>query len=265
MLYKPTFGRQLDLGHPLADGLVACLPFNEGCGRQVYDLSGNGGIGTITGVPFPPTSAAGWNPGENGPIMRFNKGADTITIATNNLVLSDATDKTVVVDFCFRDHGSYGYNIIATNGPLIAGSKPTLPGWLFWSHYVNNLFYFSVAKSNAIYVTTPPVTLVVGNSYRLVGVFVKATAAAYLYANGILIGSATNVNVDAYAGSSLRISAVGGTITGDVGSLLTYNRAATPAEIQWLTAEPFAMFDQRRFWAVAAVGHVPYFLIIKRG
>jgi len=43
-----------------------------------------------------------------------------------------------------------------------------------------------------------------------------------------------------------------------------YNRELSAADALYLHYEPFAMFDQRRIWAVAPSGHVPYFLLIRR-
>jgi len=44
-MLKPVLGSQIQLGHPLARGLVGCWLMNEGSGDKVCDLSGNGNTG----------------------------------------------------------------------------------------------------------------------------------------------------------------------------------------------------------------------------
>jgi len=48
-MLKPVLGSQIQLGHPLARGLVGCWLMNEGGGNIVNDLSGNGNAGTFVG------------------------------------------------------------------------------------------------------------------------------------------------------------------------------------------------------------------------
>ena len=47
---KPILGRGINWGDPLARGLVGYWLMNEGVGNKVYDLSGNGRTGTISGA-----------------------------------------------------------------------------------------------------------------------------------------------------------------------------------------------------------------------
>src|SRR5690242_19988894 len=37
LVSKPPLGCSIDTGHPLARGLVSCVPLNEGAGMKVYD------------------------------------------------------------------------------------------------------------------------------------------------------------------------------------------------------------------------------------
>jgi len=75
---KPTRGIRLNKSHPLARGLVGCWLFNEGSGGQVYDLSGNGGDGTITG--------AVWSAGKFGSALDFDGGTDVISVGSKAVI-----------------------------------------------------------------------------------------------------------------------------------------------------------------------------------
>ena len=55
-IQKPPLGIQIDWSNPITKGLVGCWLFNEGSGDKVYDLSGNGNTGTLTGMAFPSTT-----------------------------------------------------------------------------------------------------------------------------------------------------------------------------------------------------------------
>ena len=46
---KPLLGTSLDWNHPLSEGLIGCWVMNEGAGNKIYDLSGSGIHGVITG------------------------------------------------------------------------------------------------------------------------------------------------------------------------------------------------------------------------
>ncbi len=59
-MLKPVLGSQLNLGSHLARGLVGYWLFNEGSGNKVFDLSGNGNTGILTGT------APSWTAGKFG-------------------------------------------------------------------------------------------------------------------------------------------------------------------------------------------------------
>lgn len=58
---KPPLGWPLDLSEPINKGLVGNWLMNESSGNKIFDLSGNGGTGTL--------SAVTWVPGKYGPAL----------------------------------------------------------------------------------------------------------------------------------------------------------------------------------------------------
>jgi hypothetical protein len=69
---KPMYGTPLIPWHQLNQGLVCHLPFTEGGGNKVFDLSGKGNHGTIYG--------ATWNPGRTGPALQFDSTDDYVDL-----------------------------------------------------------------------------------------------------------------------------------------------------------------------------------------
>ena len=59
-------------GHPLTRGLVLAMPFWEGGGDTVMDVSGNGNVGMVVG----PT----WNPTSCGPGLTFVRDTHRVQI-----------------------------------------------------------------------------------------------------------------------------------------------------------------------------------------
>jgi hypothetical protein len=74
-LQKPPLGAQIDWSHPLARGLVGCWLMNEGSGARIYDLSGNGNHGTLTGGPL-------WKPGKAGVGVYYDGTDDYANLGT---------------------------------------------------------------------------------------------------------------------------------------------------------------------------------------
>lgn len=61
---KPNLGDRINWGDPITKGLVGCWLMNEGSGNTVYDLSGSGNNGTVTG--------ATWTGSTFGPCLSFD-------------------------------------------------------------------------------------------------------------------------------------------------------------------------------------------------
>ena len=80
-LSKPPMGSLLRRGHPLANGLVCSLLFNQGSGDKVYDSSGHGSIGTFANAD----PATDWPPGPFGPAVNFGGSNDSIAIANGRV------------------------------------------------------------------------------------------------------------------------------------------------------------------------------------
>ena len=83
---KPYRGTPLNKNHPLARGLAGCWVMNEGTGFKVFDLSGNGNTGTMTGM-----TNSDWVPGTDGYALDFDGTDDYIAVGDrSSLQFSDA-------------------------------------------------------------------------------------------------------------------------------------------------------------------------------
>ncbi len=69
-MLKPVLGSQLNLGSHIARGLVGYWLLNEGSGPTVFDLSGNGKVGTFGAGAASPI----WVPGKFGSTLSFDGG-----------------------------------------------------------------------------------------------------------------------------------------------------------------------------------------------
>lgn len=101
-LHKPPQGAKINLGHPLAKGLVAAYVMNEARGLVARDLSGNNNTGVLS-------SGMGWKPGTKGIAMNFPGGTDDVSIgpsATMN-ALSNVT-MSFVVEFKLDGATNFG-------------------------------------------------------------------------------------------------------------------------------------------------------------
>jgi len=248
---KPPLGVLPNFGHSLSRGLVGAWFFNEGSGNKVYDLSGNRNTGVFVGN-------IAWDSGKFGSVLISDGIGDYVNCGANNIIISDLTDVTVNI-WLYITSTTATYSETFTSGSHIVSSQPNAAGWVIWCSYQSSNIKFSVAKSNTVRVTTPTKTLSLNTWYMVTGVFVKATSTAYLYVDGVLIGSATNINVDAFAGSVCNISASTYGVIGKLDVPMIYNRALSPSEIALLYREPFRMFerDPIELWSAATLGAAP--------
>ena len=251
-IIKPPLGAQLNFGHPLAQGLVGCWLMNEGCGPIVYDLSGNGNHGTCENMTG--TATSGWVPGKFGHALAFDGTNDIVDCGTGSTInsLSEITIITTITtrqlpisykyfySICQRDDANNVFSL-SLNGDL-AGK------WQFslYTNATDPIAYGSVPVLNRCYIMTA--------TYSDSG-----DRTPYIYENGV------DVSVDQVAASGeLFLSPTTPILIGNravslargwnglIGYTLLFNRAFSPSKVLEHSHEPFAMFDQRRFWAVAA-------------
>jgi hypothetical protein len=241
--HKPPLGVQLDRSHPLAHGLIGLYAFNEGGGSRVTDLAGNG-HGTLS-------SPAAWAATPAGMAMNVANGYCGIG---DHEPLELANNFTIEALVCMAGNGSWAgiftkaaawstatpkyafYTssntrrpawVTAGQGEMLHGTALTLGKW----HHV--------AATRVVNGANETITIYVDGGNPLAG---TRGISAVTYSTEV-------VNVGAWANG-----AGSGNWPGYIAKASAYNRALTGAEIAWLHAEPYAMFQpiKRRAYSVAA-------------
>jgi len=202
---------------PVSGGLVAAFGFEEQRGTTVYDASGNGNHGTVSGArrltstPF-------------GRALRFDGVDDWVTI-NDNPSLSLATGMTLQ---------AWVYPTAAMKGWATALVKE-LSGQPVYSLYANG-----DGQRPASIVTTGGAERILSSGGTLPTNAWTHLASTYdganqmLYVNGVLVGSRPQAGSISISGGKLRIagnSVWGEYFAGYIDEVRVYNRALSQAEI----------------------------------
>lgn len=224
-LLKPIRGAQLNKSHPLARGLVGCWLLNEGSGKIVNDLSGNGNTGTFV-------NDVSWSSGKCGSAVYLPLATDHINLGKSLYGMGIRRHGTIIVSATMRVIGSsdqyfaYDYDGVGFTMRKNAGSGS---------------FDFYVYPNNHRITYTH--NFVANKRYVMVGVMDGALM--HLYMNGIWVQQA-NLGEDIGAsGSSVRIGNTGtDSLFGDVDHVMIYNRALSVSEIALLYRELSCMVER---------------------
>jgi len=235
MILKPRLFRKPSLSHPFARGLVGLWLLNEGSGNKVFDLSGNGNVGTFAGT------APSWTVGKFG-----------------SAVLLPGTDEYI----------SFGKTIgNVSAGTIIVWAKPTafaqqgvLVGdtdhefsMILWD---DGNMYFRVGGAQE----ATPTGGYTDNTYHQFAVTWQGNGKpCYGYIDGVL---KTTDNQQAGAAGNFFIGSRNGTqnyLNGGIDHCLYYNCFKTASEIVLLCREPSCMFerDPIELWSAATLGAAP--------
>ena len=219
---KPLLGEQLNWAHPLSQGLVLYLPFNEGSGNKVYDLSGNSNTGPLGGN-------VAWTVGKFGHALDFPGDA------------ADAIEPGKVVFDCAKPFAiSFWMNAdsFAAQDAIITKYAGGAPGFL-------------IRRDDAAMIdlwlssTTIQLNSVV-NSGTWYHVFVTYDGAkTYAYINAILDSAtpATKTLTDISLSLQIGKSSLGN-YDGQLDNLMIWQRYFSASEIALLYRNPFCMFEK---------------------
>lgn len=236
---KPPLGAVPNPYSPFSYNIVGDWPFWENGGTTVFDLSGNGSMGTLSGD-------AAWSRGQFGAAIEFftKAGVGSINYGSHSLLISDDTDKTINF-FINMNTPSAAYNVPVTNGPAIIGTNPQSEGWGFYSGYQNaTQMYFAMKDSDGDKAETMVTGLTINQWYMVTGVIDKAAATVHIYIDGVHKNSNTNALVGSYTGTTLK-TAPGGSYSfmdGILDNLCIWNRILTASEIAQIYREPFIRY-----------------------
>ncbi len=240
---KPIRGKFLPKpdGSPegcLIASLIGCWLMNEGTGDRVFDLSGNGNIGTFGSGAARPV----WQRGKSGSSVYFD-GGDNISCPSLGalslpltIVSSIKRSATGVWDPIFVTHevddNYYG-------AALIIQSSDTV--WLQYGDGDGNTQFDRNTKNGAS-------SLAVNRWYTIAGV-IRGQNNMDIYLDGIDDGgsySGAATTMDTSSGEPVfgRWSALSTDpyLTGNIEYVYLFNRALSASEIALLYREPFCMF-----------------------
>lgn len=226
---KPPFPT-LDRSHPLAVGLVGAWPFWEGGGLRFYDLSGNGNDAIPSGTQYP------WVAGQHGWAVDFAEGAFA-DVGIN------------VFDLGIRRHATFACLVETdniSNHTLISDWQGSLGMALRHGPSAGDIEFYVYPNNHRITVSGP---VVAGVWYFLVGVMDGANM--HLYLDGVLKGSTTLGEDIGNSAATIKIGqrgdlGAGQGTDGRIGGAWIYNRSLSPAEVEQLYHDPFAMYRRRR-------------------
>lgn len=216
---KPSLGRKINWNHPLAKGLDGCWVFNEKSGDKVFDLSGQGNDGTITGADWVPN------------------GLDFVE--TNSDYIN-----------CGQVISGYPFTLMALVKPSTISQEAILSvsaGNVATYHAILIDANKATARSYDGTIYDANSDIVVDELYSIVGVWTSASSRK-LYINGEFATEDTGTESGiGYTTTKIGVSADStpwGYFDGLMQYAYIYNRALSPSEIAELHRDPYAMFQQ---------------------
>lgn len=243
---KPAFPR-LNRAHPLADGLTSAWIMAEGSGVLTRDVTGREWQGTLFGVADPGTGTSGWFRGEHGAAILFDGVNDRVD--TNGIASNFVTASTGTIVVWMRPVGT----------PVARANVFELPA--VWHDALGFLGIHRgdlTGTGDGIYVynfdnNADSVRLTYTVNVLTQVVWQHSGGTLFGYKDGVLVGSTASGNTSDLT-NTVSFSGVGFDYTGEITSILTYDRALSAQEIAWLYAEPYAMVAPPRatLWGAVA-------------
>ena len=228
MILKPPKGAMLNRGHPLARGLVGCWLMNEGGGKIVNDLSGNGNIGSLV-------ADAHFVAGKFGPALDFDGTGDYVNCGSLPIMPI--------------------WTVSAWARTLYTPTQPQ-PQDIFsnWDGTNRQFIEIDSVNSDRIYVCTT-------NAYyeRFDGINANdglwhhhcyswdGTTVKYYYDNVLqtaaFTGDPSDVDTKALYIWARSLGTPDRFFNGQIDNVMIYNRALSASEILHLYRNPFCMFE----------------------
>ncbi len=242
-LWKPP--PRLQVGHPLAQGLIGAWNFQDGDNSPVVrDSSSHGNTGTIIAASDP------WAGGFSGWSFSTN--------STNYITIPDApvldSPKSVTIAAWFRSTGT------PAEGSTIAAKINS--SWETFGLYQDPLFFGVNGLAFTLSTTLNATAEVSANDGRLytdgewhqaTGIYDAFSGMAYLWVDGVRV-AAQHIGGDlVYDNSDFAIGAYSGAyhFYGNLDGVLLYNRALTPSEVTALFHDTWQMYREQPVWLFA--------------
>ncbi len=248
---KPAYGALINTGQPLASGLVALMPFNEGSGTAVHDVTSYANTFNLTNAPLWTTFADG----SGG--LRFNVTAagvvsqsagQSIAMQTGKLsALANAPGFTWI-GRAYLYSGGYTNNYAHYFTLLVAGQANSTMFYLRPDQNNNGeLSWFVSGSSGASIIYGPAWSTLVGGWHQIAVTYNNSSGAAALYVDGALSTSGTfmtGVLTTATANATCSYEMCGSNsgsvnLAADWDFAAIWNRALAASEVASVYASPY--------------------------
>ncbi len=229
---KPPLGSQIDWGHPLSKGLVACFLMNERGGNIVQDIA-NRKNGISAGAIF---SKEG---------IYFS--------TTNNTYVR--TGENLIIQYPFTLVVRFFPTLVTTRQKLMYIGNGAVTNQYFGlglNFELNIKKYYLDARNTGALFTVSNTSIVLNKWHTLVGVY-KSSTIRELYLDGkyeaLGIDSVTIPSMDRLTFGRDDDSTPLYPFTGNISFGYLYNRALSPQEIQQLYIEPYCFIKPPTIWS----------------
>ncbi len=225
---KPMLGEQVNWIHPLSKGLVGLWLLNEGSGNKVFDLSGNGNIGTLQADTH-------FVPGKFGSALDFDGTGDYVDVGSISSI-----------------PGAFSISLWAKRGTVVPANN-VIVGWGGGgSNYAGLMVY---ENGNVIHSVDSGGTRGIWSGiwtdksdfHHLVFVTdgIGENSAIRLYFDGVNKGDKSE-EVSSFTAFRIAelIQLAARAFDGIIDHATIYNRALSASEIALLYREPFCMFEK---------------------
>ena len=230
MLLKPTRGLRLNKSHTLTRGLVSLWLMNEGSGNKVFDLSGNGNIGTLKVNTH-------FVPGKYGSALDFDGISGDYVDFAEKFKFNSNDEFTVSISFNSAQETGVVQAIIGKRR-AIAGS------WALWYIGSGGLLYFEL-NGDTVLREQISVAGVSANAWHYVSITYKNTVMK-IYVDGVLKDEGAYTDSGNFDNNLFAIGKSPSSTSYFLGLVdhgMIYNRALSASEIALLYREPFCVFE----------------------
>ncbi len=233
---KPPFP-VLQIGHPLAQGVVGDWPFYEGSGLTINDVSGRGASPTLTGSPTP-----SWAGDQFGWALSF-QGASSALI---NAFACPFSSNVLSISLWVRPGSATGYQGLFSSYTSDSDSMEIFLHSEDGTGCIGGGNYSSWARA--------PAGTITASAWHHI-VLTSTGSVTQIYCNGRPVGTTGTTNYSTFASTTISCRRTGsfGFALGGGGlmdSVCAYNRALSANEVASLYADPFGRF-RKRSWILS--------------
>ena len=236
--FKPLPGAQVKLGHPLARGLIVCLPINEMSGGPPKDL-----ISPAAQVTF--TGAITWVRAIK--INQSGGGGVYVNLGIpDKLKFTNSTSWTIYI-VASVDGGAGTVRNLIRSDPGTGSPRPGLALRLEAANTLNS-FWGDIAGTAGACTSATTVSVSVGALRHFALVRDVNLDTGKLYLDGVLDTSATDASTSAFTlsnGFQTRFEFTPGEYwNGDYSAIYIWKRALSATEIAVLYKDPYIFFEK---------------------